>query len=236
MKKLTLYAACIMLTLAVILVCGYCAVAFQKTAPAFALDSGVTVVIDAGHGGEDGGASSRSGVLESELNLQIALITNDLLRFAGVRTQMIRTQDISVYTEGGSIQEKKISDLKARVKMVENTPNALLLSIHQNFFPEAKYHGAQVFYAKTPGSEDLAKRTQGSLRTCADPANRRRCKPSENVYLMEKVSCTAILVECGFLSNEPEAEKLTQKPYQQTLSGAVCAALCTYLSAEGESQ
>ena len=235
MKKLTLYAACIMLTLAVILVCGYCAVAFQKTAPAFALDSGVTVVIDAGQASTSL-LQRRCGVLESELNLQIALITNDLLRFAGVRTQMIRTQDISVYTEGGSIQEKKISDLKARVKMVENTPNALLLSIHQNFFPEAKYHGAQVFYARTPGSEDLAERTQGSLRTCADPANRRRCKPSENVYLMEKVSCTAILVECGFLSNEPEAEKLTQKPYQQTLSGAICGALCTYLSAEGESQ
>ena len=236
MRKLTLYAACGMVTVAVILVSGYCAIQYAGSAPAFAENASVTVVIDAGHGGEDGGASSRSGVLESELNLQIALITNDLLRFAGVRTQMIRTQDISVYTEGGSIQEKKISDLKARVKMVENTPNALLLSIHQNFFPEAKYHGAQVFYAKTPGSEDLAERTQGSLRTCADPENRRRCKPSESVYLMEKVSCTAILVECGFLSNEPEAERLTQKPYQQTLSGAVCAALCTYLSAEGESQ
>ncbi len=236
MKKLALYAVCVMLTLAVILVCGYCVTAFQKTAPAFAQSDSVTVVIDAGHGGEDGGASSRSGIQESELNLQIARITNDLLRFAGVRTQMIRTQDISVYTSGGSIQEKKISDLKARVQMVETTPGAILLSIHQNFFPEAKYHGAQVFYAKTPGSEDLAKLTQAYLRTCADPENRRRCKPSESVYLMEKVSCTAILVECGFLSNEPEAERLTQKPYQQTLSGAVCAALCTYLSAEGESQ
>lgn len=236
MRKLSMYAACVLLTIAVILVCGYCANAFRKTAPAFAPDSGVTVVIDAGHGGEDGGASSRSGIRESALNLQIAQITNDLLRFAGVRTQMIRTQDISVYTSGGSIQEKKISDLKARVQMAENTPGALLVSIHQNFFPEAKYHGAQVFYAKTPGSEDLAKRTQEFLRTCADPENRRRCKPSESVYLMEKVSCTAILVECGFLSNEPEAERLTQKPYQQTLSGAVCAALCTYLSAEGESQ
>ena len=236
MKKAAMYAACVMLTIAVILVCGYCANAFRKTAPAFALDSGVTVVLDAGHGGEDGGAGSKSGIRESDLNLEIAQITNDLLHFAGVRTQMIRTQDISVYTSGGSIQEKKISDLKNRVQMVENTPGALLVSIHQNFFPEAKYHGAQVFYAKTPGSEELAKRTQEYLRTCADPGNRRRCKPSESVYLMEKVSCTAVLVECGFLSNEPEAEKLMQKPYQQTLSGAISGALCTYLSAEGESQ
>ena len=236
MKKLALYAMCIMLTIAAVLVCGYCAMQFSKTAPAFAENSCVTVVIDAGHGGEDGGASSRSGILESRINLEIAKITDDLLRFAGVRTQMIRTEDVSVYTDGGSIQEKKISDLHNRVRMVENTPGALLLSIHQNFFPEAKYHGAQVFYAKTPGSEDLAKLTQERLRMCADPENRRRCKPSEGVYLMEKVSCTAILVECGFLSNEPEAEKLTQKPWQQKLSGAVCGALCCYLDTEGESQ
>ena len=98
-------------------------------------------------GGEDGGASSKSGVLESTINLEIAGITNDLLRFAGVRTAMVRTQDVSVYTEGGSIQQKKVSDLKNRVKLVESTPNAQLLSIHQNFFPETKYHGAQVFYA-----------------------------------------------------------------------------------------
>lgn len=96
------------------------------------------MVIDAGHGGEDGGASSKSGVLESAINLEIAGITNDLLRFAGVRTVMVRTQDVSVYTDGGSIQQKKVSDLKNRVKLVESTPNALLLSIHQNFFPEAQ--------------------------------------------------------------------------------------------------
>ena len=185
---------------------------------------------------EDGGASSRSGVLESTINLEIAKRIEDLLHFAGVRTQMIRTQDVSVYTEGGSIQQKKVSDLKNRVQMVERTPNALLLSIHQNYFPEAKYHGAQVFYAKTPGSEALAALLQQTLRTCVDPENHRREKPAEAVYLMEKVSCTAVLVECGFLSNEPEAEKLTQAQYQKQLTGAVCGALCSYLETEGESQ
>ena len=179
---------------------------------------------------------SRSGVLESTINLEIAKRIEDLLHFAGVRTQMIRTQDISVCTEGGSIQQKKVSDLKNRVQMVERTPNALLLSIHQNYFPEAKYHGAQVFYAKTPGSEALAALLQQTLRTCVDPENHRREKPAEAVYLMEKVSCTAVLVECGFLSNEPEAEKLTQAQYQKQLTGAVCSALCSYLETEGESQ
>ena len=188
------------------------------------------------HGGEDGGASSKSGTLESTLNLEIAGITNDLLRFAGVRTAMVRTQDVSVYTEGGSIQQKKVSDLKNRVKLVESTPNALLLSIHQNFFPETKYHGAQVFYAKTLGSEALAEQLQATLRACVDPSNHRRAKPSQAVYLMDKISCTGVLVECGFLSNELEAERLTQKDYQKRLAGAICGALCAYLETEGDSQ
>ena len=236
MKKAAVCAVCAVLAAAVIWVCGYSAMQWRMAAPAFAVGSGVTVVIDAGHGGEDGGTSSADGMLESTINLEIASIVNDLLRFAGVRTQMIRTQDTAVYTEGGSIQQKKVSDLKNRVRMVENTPGALLLSIHQNFFPETKYHGAQVFYAKTPGSEALAELTQESLRACADPENRRKIKKSEAVYLMEKVSCTAILVECGFLSNAPEARRLTQQPYQQKLAAGICGALCRFLETKGESQ
>ena len=172
MKKAAVFAVCAVLALAVLLVCGYSAGMLSRTAPAFSDNNPVTVVIDAGHGGEDGGASSKSGVLESTINLEIAGITNDLLRFAGVRTAMVRTQDVSVYTEGGSIQQKKVSDLKNRVRFVESTPNALLLSIHQNFFPETKYHGAQVFYAKTLGSEALAEQLQATLRAeyaAADP-------------------------------------------------------------------
>ena len=122
------------------------------------------------------------------------------------------------------------------MKLVESTPNALLLSIHQNFFPETKYHGAQVFYAKTPGSEALAEDMQAVLRACVDSSNHRRAKPSQAVYLMDKISCTGVLVECGFLSNELEAERLTQKDYQQRLAGAICGALCAYLETEGDSQ
>lgn len=235
MKKAARCAVCALLALAVMYVCAYSARQLQKSAPAFAQSRRAIVVIDAGHGGEDGGAASRSGIQESEVNLQIAQITNDLLHFAGIDTRMIRTQDVSVYTQGGSIQQKKISDLKNRVFITQNTPNALLVSIHQNFFPEAKYRGAQVFYAKTPGSETLAERMQQALRQCADPDNHRRCKPAESVYLMEKVTCTAVLVECGFLSNEAEAETLTTQPYQQKLAGAICGALCGFLETEGES-
>ena len=228
MKKAAVYAVCAVLALAVFLVCGYSAGMLSRTAPAFSDNNPVTVVIDAGHGGEDGGASSKSGVLESTINLEIAGITNDLLRFAGVRTAMVRTQDVSVYTEGGSIQQKKVSDLKNRVKLVESTPNALLLSIHQNFFPEAKYHGAQVFYAKTPGSEALAEDMQAVLRACVDSSNHRRAKPSQSVYLMDKISCTGVLVECGFLSNESECTKLKDGGYQTKLAAVIIASYLQY--------
>ncbi len=122
-----------------------------------------------------------------------------------------------------------------RVQMVERTPNALLLSIHQNYFPEAKYHGAQVFYAKTPESEALAALLQQTLRTCVNPENHRREKPAEAVYLMEKVSYYGSSGRVRlFLSNEPEAEKLTQRGIKKQLAGAVCGALCSYLKQKGK--
>ena len=233
MKKAAVYAVCAVLALAVLLVCGYSAGMLSRTAPAFSDNNPVTVVIDAGHGGEDGGASSKSGVLESTINLEIAGITNDLLRFAGVRTAMVRTQDVSVYTEGGSIQQKKVSDLKNRVLRTNQAPNAVLLSVHQNFFTEAKYRGAQVFYAKTDGSRELAEAMQAALRTGVDPDNHRQAKPTQGVYLMEHVNGTAVLVECGFLSNAAETALLQDEGYQQRLSAAVCGALTEWLEGRG---
>ena len=103
-----------------------------------------TFVIDAGHGGEDGGAVSALGTQESGLNLEVSGRLNALMRFLGLRTKMIRTEDISVYTEGTTIAQKKVSDIKNRVRIVESTPNAILVSIHQNHFSEAKYRGATV--------------------------------------------------------------------------------------------
>ena len=96
--------------------------------------------------------------LESSFNLEISLRLNDLFHLLGYETRMIRTTDTSVYTKGDTIAQKKASDLKERVRIVKDTENALLLSIHQNIFPEGKYSGAQVFYADTPGSEALAVR------------------------------------------------------------------------------
>ena len=105
-----------------------------------------TVVIDPGHGGEDGGAISVSGVPESQLNLEISLRLRDMMHLLGYKTLMIRTTDRSVYTQSGSLAAKKVSDLRQRVKIVNETDGAVLVSIHQNTFSDGRYSGAQVFY------------------------------------------------------------------------------------------
>ena len=194
----------------------------------------VTVVIDAGHGGEDGGAVSVTGVYESKLNLEIALRLNDLLHLLGVRTAMIRTEDVSVYTEGSTIAQKKVSDIRHRVALVEQTPNALLVSVHQNQFSEAKYRGAQVFYAKTDGSQALAEQLQAALAVQVDPNNHRACKQAKDIYLMEHVSCPAVLVECGFLSNSAEEALLRDAAYQKKLAAAVAGTIFSYLEEADE--
>ena len=185
----------------------------------------VTVVIDPGHGGEDGGASSAEGVTEAGINLEISLRLRDLLSFAGVPTSILRETDCSLTTSGQTVAQRKVSDLKNRVQRVNDTPNALLVSIHQNFFGESRYSGAQVFYADSAESHALAEKTQVLLRETLSPSNRRECKPSRGVYLMQHVTCPAILVECGFLSNPAEAERLQKKTYQQKIAAAVSAAL-----------
>lgn len=185
------------------------------------------VVIDAGHGGEDGGAISVTGARESMLNLEISQRLNDLLHFLGVHTQMIRTEDISVYTEGDTIAQKKVSDIHNRVKAVEQTPNALLVSIHQNQFSESQYRGAQVFYAQ--GSQELAELLQSDLAAQVDPRNHRQCKQAQGIYLLEHISCPAVLIECGFLSNPAEEALLRDALYQKKLASVIACTLASYL-------
>lgn len=188
------------------------------------------IVIDAGHGGIDGGATSCTGRPESFFNLEIALRLQDLLHFLGHETKMIRTEDISVYTKGDTIAQKKASDLKERVRIVKDTENALLLSIHQNIFPEEKYSGAQVFYADTPGSEALAVRLQEAFQKTVNPKSNRKSKPADKIYLMEHIPCTGVLIECGFLSNMREEALLRQPGYQKQLCCVIAATLSQYLT------
>ncbi len=180
-------------------------------------------VIDPGHGGVDGGATSCTGKLESGINLEIALRLNDLMHFLGCETKMIRTADVSVYTKGETIAQKKVSDLKERVRLINETKGGILLSIHQNNFGDSRYSGAQVFYAGTEGSEALAKQLQRNLVSTMNPLSNRQEKKSKSVYLMEHITCPGVLIECGFLSNPEEEAKLTSPAYQKALCCVIAA-------------
>ncbi|MBQ7129876.1 MAG: N-acetylmuramoyl-L-alanine amidase [Oscillospiraceae bacterium] len=189
-----------------------------------------TIVIDAGHGGVDGGAVSCTGVPESRLNLEIALRLEAVFHLLGYDTEMIRTEDISVYTKGETIARKKISDLKERVRRVNDTDNALLLSIHQNTFPDGRYSGAQVFYAGTSGSRELACQLQSSLNSSLSAGSRRQEKQADGIYLMEHIRCRGVLVECGFLSNHQEEQRLRNADYQKKLSAVIACTTAQYLA------
>ena len=202
-------------------------------AEALPIPRNVTIVIDPGHGGEDGGATSCTGKFESQFNLEISLRLRDLLHFLGYKTKMIRTLDTSVYTNGTTIAEKKRSDLKHRVDMVNETADALLLSIHQNQFSDGRYSGAQVFYAPTDGSKSLAELTQSLLVASLNPGSKRACKPAESVYLMQHIRCTGILVECGFLSNREEEAALQTPEYQKKLCCVIASAADQFLTQGG---
>ena len=188
-----------------------------------------TVVVDAGHGGVDGGATSCTGVLESQFNLEISQKLNDLLNLLGINTVMIRNTDCSVYTEGETISQKKVSDLKERVRIVNRTDNALLISIHQNLFSDGKYSGAQVFYAPTEGSQLLAKSIQGNFIKILNPNSHRQEKKADSIYLMKHINCPGVLVECGFLSNPQEEYLLRTKQYQQKVCSVIACSVSNFL-------
>lgn len=190
-----------------------------------------TIVIDAGHGGLDGGAISCTGVLESHINLEIAMRMRDLCHFLGYETCMVRTEDISVYTEGNTIAAKKASDLRQRVRIVNSSHCGILISIHQNTFSDSQYDGAQVFYATTEGSKDLADQLQSSLVSSINPGSNRKSKPANNVYLMQHINRIGVLVECGFLSNPSEEAKLRTPEYQKRICCAIVSGLSQYLNA-----
>ena len=184
---------------------------------------GWTLVLDAGHGGEDGGASTAAGERESELNLAIVLKTQALMAFLGEEPRLTRDRDVSLHSDDAqTIRQKKVSDLKNRVAMVESTPNALLISVHQNHFTDPRYSGSQVFFNGGDQNRQWGERSQEIFQRTLAPDNGRKAKPMpDGIYLFEHISCPAILVECGFLSNGEEAALLGTDVYQRKVAMAL---------------
>lgn len=189
------------------------------------------IVIDAGHGGEDGGANACNGKLESGINLQIALRLEDLCHLLGYKTVMIRRTDVSVYTEGKTLAAKKASDLRQRARIVNETENAILISIHQNTYSDSIYRGAQVFYAASSGSKELAMKIQSMICDSINRGSSRKVKPAEHVYLMRNIQKTGVLVECGFISNPQETKLLCSEGYQKKMCCVLICALSQHINA-----
>jgi len=196
----------------------------------FVLESQRVLVLDPGHGGEDGGAVSLSGMHESVLNLDIAKRIDAIMGLFGTEVVMTRDEEELIYPDSANTTRKrKVADTKRRVEMINDIENAVLISIHQNIYPGKQPFGAQVFYSdKTPEGKALAIHTQNILRNTLNPNNKRQAvKVPADVYLMNNVDCTAILIECGFLSNPEEDALLRTDRYKLRIAWAVS---CAYLS------
>ena len=203
-----------------------------EASDASAAPSYTTVILDAGHGGEDGGASSASGLLEKDLNLDVALKTRDLLRASGVEVVMTREDDRLLYDPSSDYHgQMKKQDLATRLSVTEQTEGAILVSIHMNYFPDSRYGGLQVWYS--PNSADsllLADTVQGNARKLLQPDNKRQTKSAgSSIFLLHRAKCPAVLVECGFLSNEEEASRLASEEYRQKVAFTLFCSIMEFL-------
>lgn len=196
--------------------------------PVISQNSRSTLVLDAGHGGIDGGAISDSGLKESDINLQIALKTEALVRFLGIDTVMTRETDTD-NSDNKAYSEH--DNLVQRAKLANSTENAVLISIHQNKFPSAVVSGAEVMYSDNDDSKALGLITQDNLVALLDSSNRRVARPApKELLLTSSVECPTILVECGFMSNPQEVQKLASNDYQLKLAAILAGSYIQFLN------
>lgn len=195
------------------------------------MDGARVIVLDPGHGGFDGGAVSKNGTVEKELNLQIAAKLQEKLRQKGYYVVMTRCDDKGVgETENGKITKKE--DMEERRRIMNDPNTDIFVSIHMNQFAQSKYKGAQVFYSKnTEKSRALAQKIQTELRNMLDVENTREIKAADDsIYLMKKAKPVAVLVECGFLSNAEEEALLKTEAYQEKAAEAICRGIENYFA------
>ena len=193
----------------------------QKQAP--------ILIIDAGHGGEDGGAVV-GDVLEKVINLSVAQDISDLLTLCGFETRMTRTTDDALTREGADVKKRKYNDMKLRLDMYNSSDDNVILSIHQNKFTTSSSKGAQVFFSpNNERSQLLAESIRLAVKNSMQPENERSCKAAgKEIYLLKNTNNPAVLVECGFLSNSEERERLLDEGYQKQMALAVVSGFLDY--------
>ena len=188
------------------------------------------IIIDAGHGGEDGGAVANDGTVEKDLNLDIALKLNDIMSVMGYKTHLIRTTDTAIHTSGDTIRQRKISDIKNRFAIMNKYDDCIYVSIHQNKFNDTGVHGAQTFYSPNNNeSRVLADFIQKSISSQLQKENRRVIKKSgTDIYLLYNATKPTVMVECGFVSNDNELKKLKDNNYQNKMAISIALGIINY--------
>lgn len=195
------------------------------------LSTDKVIIIDAGHGGEDPGAIGTNGSYEKDINLALAFELGAALENEGYAVVYTRTEDKLLYTEEENIKGiRKISDLKNRCKFAAEYPNAIFISIHMNSYSSSKYSGLQVYYSKAnENSYNLASKIQTSVKSELQVNNDRVIKSGEGIYVLENITSPAVLIECGFMTNPEECEKLSKKEYRKQLSLAIVCGIIEYV-------
>lgn len=192
------------------------------------------ILVDPGHGGIDGGAVGKDGTLEKDINLIIGKKLQDLLVKEGYKAIISREDDRGLCTEGGTIRKKKLEDLYNRQKLMKESNCSMFISIHLNAFPQRQYYGAQVWYADNKMSENFGILMQNTLREDLDLKNKRKAKNAKDSFIImrEPPDIPSIIIECGFLSNAVEAERLKSYSYQQEIAKSIIRAVNTYFEKE----
>lgn len=193
----------------------------------------LTVIIDAGHGGFDGGAVAHDGTSEKDINLNIASTVGKMLEFNGINVIMTRTDDTGTEDDRSStISRRKVSDMKNRLSIINNTPNSVFVSIHLNKYTASSANGAQVFYSKNNSdSSNLGDCIQKSVVKQLQNDNKRVIKQAtKSTYLLYNAKVPAVIVECGFLSNAEELRKLKTDEYQKQMAFSIYNGILDYLS------
>ena len=191
-----------------------------------------TVIIDAGHGGEDGGTSSASGLVEKDVNLEIAKLITKELEKQGINVILTRSDDRLLYDPNSDYQgRKKKLDLAARLEIMKNTENAIFISIHMNAFTDPSCSGLQVWYSKNDTeSYELAKKIQNNARLHLQPENKRVVKEATSaIHLLHNATCPAVLIECGFLSNPDEAARFESSEYRGNVAENIAYSISEFL-------
>ena len=210
-------------------------ITYMMPVNAFAFNnSDKVILIDPGHGGIDGGAKSKAGTIEKDINLQISLKLRDNLEEKGYKVYMTRDEDEGLYQKGNTIKEKKREDLNRRVQMKKETDCDIFVSIHQNMFPQSKCYGAQVWYASNENSYNLATVVQESIKESVKDNNKRVAKQAAEAYLIlrDKYEGASILVECGFLSNPDEESRLKSDEHQNLIVEGISNGIDKYFEGD----